>query len=168
MANLLTTIRILCGISLLCCPPFSRGFYWLYLLGGLTDAVDGSVARRFGKATDFGAKYDTAADIVFVSAMMIKVIPAAVLPIGLWIWIAGIVLLKVLNVAVGFLKYHRFVPVHSVLNKVCGIVVFLLPLLIGSSFSKQAKTAGPAFACLFASVAAVDEFVRIQSGKHTQ
>ena len=168
MANLLTTIRILCGISFLCFPPFSRGFYLLYLLGGLSDAVDGSIARRFGKATDFGAKYDTAADIVFVSAMMIKVIPAAVLPIGLWIWIAGIVLLKALSVAMGFLKYHRFVPIHSVLNKVCGVVVFLLPLLIGGEYPTRAKTAGPAFVCLFASVAAVDEFIRIQSGKHTQ
>lgn len=166
MANFLTTMRIVCGVLLLCVPPFSRWFYLIYLFGGFTDAVDGFAARRSGKATDFGARYDTAADIVFVLAMMIEVINAVVIPLWLLIWIAGIILLKALNAAVGFLKYYRFVAVHSVLNKVCGVVVFMLPLLIGGEYPEQAKTAGLIFACAFASVAATREFICIRSGKH--
>lgn len=168
MANLLTTIRIVCGILLLCFPPFSRWFYLVYLLGGLTDVLDGFAARRTGKATVFGARYDTAADVVFVLAMMIAVINAAVIPLWLLIWIAGIVFLKTLNAAAGFLKYHHFAAVHSVLNKACGAVVFMLPLLIGGEYPEQAKTSIFIFACLFASIAAVWEFVCIQSGRHVE
>ena len=45
MANILTSIRILCGVLLLRFPAFSGAFCALYLLGGLTDALDGAGAR---------------------------------------------------------------------------------------------------------------------------
>ena len=46
MANALTGIRILCGIIILRFPAFSGCFFLFYLLGGFTDAIDGTVARK--------------------------------------------------------------------------------------------------------------------------
>ena len=34
-----------------------------------------------------------------------------------------------LRIICGFIKYHEFKTVHSVLNKVCGGVAFIIPLL---------------------------------------
>ena len=168
MANLLTTARIICGILLLCFPAFSKQYYWFAVLGGFTDAIDGSVARRVGKATRFGAVYDTAADMVFTLAMMIKAVGTVVIPLWLAIWIVMIFILKALNAAAGFIKYRRFVSVHSLLNRLCGAAVFVLLLLIGGECPKDAKTLLIAFGCLFASIAAVQELIFIQNGNRVE
>ena len=63
MADIFTGLRILCGILILFFPAFSGWYYLFYLLGGFTDAIDGTVARKLGEASDFGAKFDTTADL---------------------------------------------------------------------------------------------------------
>ena len=39
MANILTTVRIICAPLILIFPAFSTQFYVFYLLGGITDAI---------------------------------------------------------------------------------------------------------------------------------
>ena len=46
MANIITILRIICSIFILFYLPFSIEFYILYLLAGLTDMIDGTVARK--------------------------------------------------------------------------------------------------------------------------
>lgn len=48
MANILTISRIFLSVLLMCTHPLSCSFYILYVLCGLTDAVDGFVARKTG------------------------------------------------------------------------------------------------------------------------
>ena len=48
MANIITGIRIVCSIALLFCPVFSPAFYALYLTAGVSDMIDGTVARKTG------------------------------------------------------------------------------------------------------------------------
>lgn len=50
MANILTATRIACGLLIAVSPAFTDRFYFFYLLGGFTDAIDGAVARRQAKA----------------------------------------------------------------------------------------------------------------------
>ena len=47
-ANLITGTRILCSIALLFCQTFSPPFFALYIIAGLTDMIDGTVARKAG------------------------------------------------------------------------------------------------------------------------
>ena len=49
MANILTAIRIVCGLLITVLPAFTGWFYCFYLFGGFTDAIDETVARRQGK-----------------------------------------------------------------------------------------------------------------------
>lgn len=44
--NLLTAMRVLCTVFLLFVAPFSIYFFVLYMLGGLTDILDGFLARK--------------------------------------------------------------------------------------------------------------------------
>ncbi len=46
LANTITGIRIVCSIALLFCPVFSPVFYALYITAGVSDMVDGTVARK--------------------------------------------------------------------------------------------------------------------------
>lgn len=166
MANILTLSRILCGILILFFPAFSGWYYLFYLLGGFTDAIDGTVARKRGTATPFGAKLDTVADIVFFAAVIIKIICNVKVPLWLLVWIIFIAIIKTVNVLVGFLKYHRFVAVHSVLNKLTGIILFILPIFIGVSFAWKAKAAVLIAACIIATIAAAQEFILVYKGEN--
>ena len=82
-ANLITGTRILCSIVLLFCSPFSPSFYALYLVAGLTDMIDGPVARKTGTVSELGAKLDTTADFLFIAACLIKLLP--LIPFSLWL-----------------------------------------------------------------------------------
>ena len=75
MANIITVIRIICSIALLFCQFPTSAFYLVYVTAGITDIIDGTVARRTNTVSEFGAKMDTAADFVFVVACLIKMIP---------------------------------------------------------------------------------------------
>ena len=84
-ANLLTAARILGSILLLLFPVPSVGFTLLYLFCGLSDMIDGTVARRTHTASAFGARLDTAADISFFAVSFYKLLPHLHLP--RWIWV---------------------------------------------------------------------------------
>ena len=71
-ANLITGTRILCSIALLFCQTFSPPFFALYIIAGLTDMIDGTVARKAGTVSEFGAKLDTVADFALVAACLMS------------------------------------------------------------------------------------------------
>ena len=64
MANIITGFRVLLSIALLFCQVFSPVFYVLYLIAGVSDMIDGTIARRTNTVSEFGARFDTAADLM--------------------------------------------------------------------------------------------------------
>lgn len=125
-----TSIRILCSIALLFCPAISPAFYSLYLAAGITDMIDGTVARKTNTVSEFGSKLDTIADFIFVVVCLIKLIPIIDIPTWLLIWIGIIALIKVFNIVCGFVLQKKLVAVHTVMNKVTGLLLFILPLTL--------------------------------------
>ena len=128
MANIITGLRIVISAVLLFCPAFSPVFYVLYLSAGFSDMIDGTVARKTNTADEFGAKLDTAADFVFAAVCMLKLLPKMLMPLWLYIWIAGIAAIKAFNIAAGFIRQKHFPAVHSIMNKLTGGMLFVLPL----------------------------------------
>ena len=167
MANIITSFRILCALALLFCPAFSRSFYILYLLGGLSDVLDGIAARRLGKETEFGARLDTIADIVFTAVVLIKVVRAVVFPKWIIVWIICIAVIKCINVISGYVIYKRFVSEHTVMNKICGVLLFAIPLCIGR-FPWQIVAVLMILTCAAATFAAVQEGHLIRSWKEKE
>ena len=159
MANLITSCRILLSLLLLFFPALSPGFYGLYLAAGLSDMLDGFVARRTNSASPLGAKLDSMADIVFLAVCLIKLLPVLALPVWLWVWVGLIALLRLVNVVSGFVRRKKLVLLHTRANKLTGALLFLLPLSLG--FLNIAYTAVPL--CALASFAAIQEghFIRI-------
>ena len=156
-ANILTGFRILGSMVLLFVPVFSVAFYCFYLLCGFTDMIDGTVARKTNSASRFGEKLDTAADIVFVGAALIKFLPNLPVPQWLWIWGGGIAVMKISNILLGYAFRKQFVALHTILNKVTGLLLFLLPLtepIVEFRYSSMAV-------CAVATVAAIQEGIYI-------
>ena len=129
-ANLITMCRIFGSILLLLFPVFSSVFYILYLLCGITDMVDGTIARKTGSASEFGAKLDSTADMIFVGASFIKILSVLDIPKWLWFWMISILILRISNLIVGFISRKRFIVLHTVMNKLAGLLLFILPLTL--------------------------------------
>ncbi len=163
VANIVTGLRFPFSAALLFCPVRSAAFWSFYLAAGLTDALDGFIARKTGTADARGARLDTAADLVFVAVCLIRLLPVMQLPRWLLIWSAVIALIKAVNVISGFVVQKRFVAAHTVMNKVTGALLFLLPLTL--SFLKL-KYSVP-IVCAAATFAAVQEghFIRTKRVK---
>ena len=153
MANTIMGIRIVLSIALLFCPILSPMFYVLYIAAGFSDMIDGAVARKTGTVSKFGTKLDTVADIVFIAVCLIKFLPVMHIPVWLCIWIAVIVMIKVTNIAAGYIRKKEFVSVHSVINKVTGGLLFIFPLTL--TFIDLRCSA--AVVCMVATIAAVNE-----------
>ena len=161
MANLITGFRVLISIALLFCPVFSPAFYVLYLIAGLSDMIDGTIARRTNTVSEFGARFDTAADFVFVVVCLIKFLPVISMPIWLWVWIVMIALIKILNIISGYIVQRKLAVVHSVMNKVTGVLLFILPL----TFSIIPLTYSAIPVCAVATFSAVQEGYFIRTGR---
>ena len=161
MANIITCIRIVCSAALLFCPVFSPAFYALYIIAGLSDMIDGTVARKTGTVSPFGSKLDTVADFVLVICCLVKLIPILHIPTWLIIWIIVIAAIKAINLICGYVMRKEIVVLHTAMNKLTGILLFVLPLTV--SFM-DLKYSG-ALVSAAASFAAVQEGHLIRTGR---
>ncbi|MBE6606814.1 MAG: CDP-alcohol phosphatidyltransferase family protein [Ruminococcaceae bacterium] len=152
-ADIITGLRIVGSILLLFFPAFSVEFYITYLLCGLSDMIDGTIARKTNAVSSFGSKLDTAADFVFMAVCAFKLLPLVNLPVWLWIWIAVIAIMKGTNIVLGFVRRKKLVAYHTALNKTTGLMLFLL------LFTLQwiNPTYSLAVVCAVATVTAVQE-----------
>ena len=167
MANAITCVRIVCAAALLVCPTFSGWFYLIYVLGGVSDVLDGFAARRLGKETEFGARLDTVADMIFTVVVLIKVVRAVVFPKWIIVWIICIAIIKCINVLSGYVLHRRFVSEHTVMNKLCGVLLFAVPIGI-DNLPWQAAAVLTILTCAAATFAAVQEGHLIRSWKEKE
>ena len=160
MANIITGIRIVLSVALLFCPALSPTFYALYIVAGFSDMIDGAVARKTGTVSEFGSKLDTAADFVLVVVCLIKLIPVMHVPTWLCIWIIVIAVIKAINLISGYVMQKKTVVLHTVMNKVTGILLFVLPLTLTAIDLKYSG----AVVSVAATFAAIQEGHRIRTG----
>ena len=161
IANIITASRIAFSLPLLFVPLSSGWFYILYLFCGLTDLIDGTIARKTGAVSQSGARLDTASDFVFMFVCVVKILPRIRLPIWIWGWIGLIALMKITTITVVFICKKKLISIHSVFNKITGLALFLLPL----SLTWVEPTYSVALICVLATVAAMQEVCLVAKGK---
>ena len=153
IANIITGSRIALSLPLLFIPLSSAWFYVFYIFCGLTDMIDGTIARKTETVSSFGSKLDTASDLVFMAVCAVKLLPKINICIWLWIWIAVIAIVKVTNIVIGFIRRKKLVALHTVLNKTTGLLLFFLPLTL----QFVVPTYSLAVVCTVATIAALQE-----------
>ena len=107
---------------------------------------------------------DTLADFIFIMIVFIKIILSIVLPKWLWVWIAIIALIKLTNFFSGYVIYRKFITEHTMLNKITGCLLFILPISIGY-FQRGIVTVEVISICIIATFAAIQEGHYIRTGK---
>ena len=88
IANCITVSRLLFSLAMILFPPSSVPFAVLYLLCGVTDVLDGFVARKLHTESEKGAMLDSAADLFFAVVYAVKILPFLNIPLWIWIWTA--------------------------------------------------------------------------------
>ena len=164
IANIVTGCRILGSIVLLFFPVFSVEFYIIYLFCGFSDMIDGTIARKTNSTGELGAKIDTAADLVFVMVSLIKILPTLNIPHWLWIWGVVIATIKIRNIIWGYVSKKQFISLHTVMNKITGLLLFLLPLTLSFVDVKHSSVV----VCSIATFAAIQEVVYIATGHESK
>ena len=161
IANIITGCRIIGSILLLFFPAFSLAFYITYLICGFSDMIDGTIARKTNSISNFGSRLDTVADLIFVVVSLFKLVPAIHIPGWLWIWGGVIAAIKISNIIWGYVAKKQFVSLHTVMNKITGLLLFLLPLTV--SFVELKHTA--IVVCFLATLSAIQEGYYIIKGR---
>jgi len=129
--NILSISRIILSVLLI---PFFQNpqvFISLYLLVGLTDVLDGYLARRYKTESALGARLDSIGDFIFYVILVIYLILFyGRVFVFYWVPIVLIFVLRISNILIGFLKHKKLTMLHTVANKITGIMVFVLPIML--------------------------------------
>ena len=120
--------------------------------------IDGTIARKTKSVSELGSRLDTVADSVFVAVCFVKILPIMEFPTWLWNWIVMIAIIKIGNVVWGLISNKKLVSIHTILNKVTGFILFLLPLTF--SFIEQIYSS-----CFMATLSAINEVYYTRIGK---
>ena len=125
LPNIITVFRDIGALGLLFFGVEGIAFWVIYLACGISDMIDGALARKYHCESKTGALLDSLADIVFVACCCIKLIPALAFPNWIWIWALVIAFIKVINQISALVIYKKCVFPHTIANKVTGFLLFV-------------------------------------------
>ena len=157
--DILTCLRIPGAACLLCFSPAGAAFWVIYGLCGISDMLDGYLARKLGAETKAGAVLDSVADICLVACCAIRLIPVVGIPTWLWIWAGVIAAIKIVNQVSALIVCKRFCFPHTSANKLTGLLLFLAVPMVFWSIVPLAVVAG------IATFAAIQEGHFIRTGR---
>ena len=123
--------------------------------------VDGTIARKTNSVSEFGAILDTTSDFIFFAVTLIKLLPVIHIPKWIWLWIVIIAIIKICNVILGFAYTKKLISLHTVMNKITGLLLFLIPLALQFVEIKYSLIA----ACIVATISAIQEGYYIRTGQ---
>lgn len=141
LPNLLTALRFI-SVPILWVCAFLRMPQYIgvgLIFAGLTDALDGFVARKLNQVSEFGSKFDSIADqslqissIIWIFMLMPEIFTEnqalSMTALGIY----------VLSLTVGLIKFKRIANLHLYLSKLGGVFLFLFIVhcFISGQYSK--------------------------------
>ena len=124
LPNILSFFRLALIPAIVYC--YEGAYYgWavaLLILSGVTDVVDGWIARTFHLVSDFGKALDPIADKLTQAALLLCILPAK-----LW-WVVGVMAFK--EISIGVLTFLTLKRTHKIFSagwygKLCTLVIYL-------------------------------------------
>lgn len=122
---------------------------------GISDVLDGYIARRMNASSKFGQVLDSISDLIFITIVLLILIPIINLPLWIIYWIVIIAIIRLISIILGFAKYKQLAFLHTYANKATGIVLFFFPFLL-SVFGKEITAT---IICCIASISAAEELL---------
>lgn len=153
--NQLSMLRIVLSLFLFVLPSLGPVFWMLYIVCGVTDILDGYIARRTKSSSKLGAMLDSVADMVLMSVIIVVVLASQQIAKEVWIWMAGIAFIRLVSLWVVYRKHRTFAVLHTYANKATGGLLFCIPLLYHFVDFRVLEWT----ICIVASLAAIEELI---------
>jgi cardiolipin synthase len=155
--NTITVLRIIVVPLLvyLLINGYYKGALWLLTGAGISDALDGFIARRFRMITSLGSILDPLADKILITASALALAWIGLFP---W-WLAVIICLRDLVIVVGAAAYYiragkiDMAPtIPGKLNTFLQLLLIFLILGNAAGFVRATAVMQPLFVLVFLSV----------------
>ncbi len=127
--NLISGLRIVLSFFLLLLTPEKIVFAIVYILCGLTDVLDGYLARKWEVTSKLGALLDSIADVIFIVVILVIFIPIIKWQSWMLVFIGVVAVIRCASVLVGKIRFHEIAFIHTYGNKAAGLVLFCFPFL---------------------------------------
>lgn len=153
--NIISVSRGVAAVAMLFFPVFSHGFWVLYSWGGISDMIDGTIAKKLNAESELGSRIDSVADLVFVICSAIMILPSVHLPVWIWLWVVAIGSVKLAGIIIGSYRQRKLAIPHSISNKLTGILLFCLPF----AFIPFEALIPAVIVCAMATASLVEDFI---------
>lgn len=137
--NIITVLRLaLVGpivISLL--THHNQAAFWLFVVAGLTDAIDGYLARRFRWISRWGAMVDPLADKFLMVSTFLVLGYLSIFPL----WLLLMLVVRELVIVSGGVVYHfwigayEFIPTRISKLNTCLQIILIICLMFNLSYA---------------------------------
>lgn len=128
--NLISLLRILLSLSLLLFVHERYVFLVLYSLCGISDVLDGYIARKMNLQSTLGAKLDSIADFMMYTIVIIVLCLWNLNAVVDFIpFLAPVALLRGVNIGIIYRKFHQLGVIHTMGNKIVGLFVYSIPFI---------------------------------------
>jgi CDP-diacylglycerol--glycerol-3-phosphate 3-phosphatidyltransferase len=143
LPNILSISRIIASLLILQNTNNEKLLFILLIYCGLSDVLDGYLARKYGLVTKLGALIDSIADFVFYWIVVIYLLlERSELLIHYSIPLCLIILVRLSSILVCWIKNKRLYFLHTIANKLAGLLVFLIIFLMAFFPSELIITIG--------------------------
>ncbi len=132
LANIITSSRIAAGIVLFFFSSVTGLFLGIYVYCGVTDLIDGPIARKMNTSSNTGALLDTVGDVLTYLALVKILLVASLIPMWAIIWFVIGVLGILASGFVSRKRFGKFSIIHSLFGKLMGFFAFTLPFAVFS------------------------------------
>jgi CDP-diacylglycerol--glycerol-3-phosphate 3-phosphatidyltransferase len=128
-ANILTFSRVVIGFFLFGFKEYNVTYLIIFLYCGISDALDGFFARKFGSVSQMGSTLDTLGDLIVYFGMAKILLSNEKYHFQSWIyfWFAGTLVIFAVAAFIGLGRFKKVYFVHTISGKLLGILVFTVP-----------------------------------------
>lgn len=161
--NVLTISRIILSVISILNLDNRLSLIIILIICGITDLIDGTIARKTKNSTNLGAMLDSIADLFMFIAVIVGVIILANSRIMPFLpYIAIIAIIRITSIIVAGLRYHRLAMIHTWANKITGVSIFLAFVVFVITDSMIVFIS----VCIIAAISAIEELaINITSNK---
>lgn len=133
--NIITLLRVCLVVVGLMFIKNEKVFLLLYLCAGTTDVLDGYLARKLHQESSLGQKLDSLADVLLFASLLFFLMVTQHTLFSKFVQVIGMVaMFKMIPVLIHVYRYREVVILHTVLNKVVGLLFFITPFIVITSF----------------------------------
>ncbi len=126
--NIISAARIIAAIVLFFFEKITYPFVAIYIFCGLSDFVDGKLARKFEVTSVLGAYLDTIGDVLTYLALVKILVLQNLVPLWAIVWYIVAMIGNLIAAIIAKKRFGEFYFIHSLFGKILGVTLFILPL----------------------------------------